>query len=119
MSIVLPALAVAFAAICVWLAVRIFNRRERWAKWTLAVSIGIPALYMLSFGPACWLASRDDGRVPECYWPVGWAAFQSRLVSTPIIWFAKTGMEAESSISLTRFPGKHARHPDFCIIIIR
>jgi hypothetical protein len=36
MSIVLPALAVGFAAFCVWLAVRIVNRRERWAIWTAA-----------------------------------------------------------------------------------
>jgi hypothetical protein len=34
MTIVLPALAIAFAAFCVWLAVRVYNRRERWAKWT-------------------------------------------------------------------------------------
>ncbi len=26
--------AVAFAAFCVWLAVRLVNRRERWTKWT-------------------------------------------------------------------------------------
>jgi len=44
------------AAFCVWLAVRIFNRRERWAKWTLAgLVLGLPLLYVLSFGPACWL----------------------------------------------------------------
>lgn len=36
MTIVLPTLAVAFAAFCVWLTVRIYNRRERWATWTLA-----------------------------------------------------------------------------------
>jgi type II secretion system protein G len=39
MSIVLPALAVAFAAFCVWLSVRICNRRERWAKWTLGAAL--------------------------------------------------------------------------------
>ena len=40
MTIFLPTLAVAFAAFCVWLVVRIVNRRERWAKWTLAVVVG-------------------------------------------------------------------------------
>jgi hypothetical protein len=34
MNVLFPALAVAFSAFCVWLAVRIVNRRERWAKWT-------------------------------------------------------------------------------------
>jgi hypothetical protein len=58
MSIVLPALAVAFAAICIWLGVRIFNRRERWAKWILVGVVGLPVLYVASFGPACWISSR-------------------------------------------------------------
>jgi len=32
----LAALAVAFAAFCIWLTVRIITRRERWAIWTAA-----------------------------------------------------------------------------------
>lgn len=58
MTILLPTLAIAFAAFCVWLAVRIFNRRERWAKWTLAATLASPVLYVASFGPACWSADR-------------------------------------------------------------
>jgi len=61
MRIVLPALGVAFAALCIWLAVRIINRRERWARWTLAL-VGVPSLYLASFGPACWLT--DAGVLP-------------------------------------------------------
>jgi hypothetical protein len=53
----LLALAVAFAAFCAWLGVRIVNRRERWAKWT-AVGLGVLLVYPLSFGPACWISSR-------------------------------------------------------------
>jgi hypothetical protein len=45
----------AFAAFCVWLTVRIINRRERWTKWT-AIAI---LTYLVSFGPACWLTSRS------------------------------------------------------------
>jgi len=52
MTILLPALAVAFAAFCVWLGVRIVNRRERWAKWTAVAMIALPVLYVASFGPA-------------------------------------------------------------------
>jgi len=59
MSIVLPALAVAFAAFCVWLGVRYLSRRERWAKWTLTTVVGPPVLYVASFGPACWVAARQ------------------------------------------------------------
>jgi hypothetical protein len=54
-SILLPGLHVAFAAFCVWLPVRVFNRRERWAKQTLAAVVMLPLLYVVSFGPACWL----------------------------------------------------------------
>ncbi len=32
---------------------------ERWAKWTLATTIGLPVLYVASFGPACWVTSQD------------------------------------------------------------
>jgi hypothetical protein len=57
MTILLVALAAAF---CVWLTVRIINRRERWAKWTLAGVVGVPVLYVASFGPASWLMSRTS-----------------------------------------------------------
>lgn len=46
--------AVIFTAFCIWLTVRILNRRERWAKWTLAGVVSVPVLYVASFGPACW-----------------------------------------------------------------
>lgn len=64
MIILLPGLAVAFAALCVWLSVRIVNRRERWAKRTAwALAFGLPVLYVASFGPACWISSYvlDEG----------------------------------------------------------
>jgi hypothetical protein len=75
MTILLPALAVAFAAVCVWLTVRIINRRERWAKWTLGVVVGLPVLYALSFGPACWISSHANmgiSTVNAAYLPVMW-----------------------------------------------
>jgi hypothetical protein len=39
MALALPIFGVAFAAFCVWLVVRIVNRKERWAKWTLATVV--------------------------------------------------------------------------------
>jgi apolipoprotein N-acyltransferase len=59
LAIVLPILAVAFSAFCVWLVVRIVNRRDRWAKWTLAATVGLPVVYLLSTGPVIWLWRRD------------------------------------------------------------
>jgi hypothetical protein len=54
-EIVLVFVAIVSAAFCVWLAVRIVNRRERWAKWTAVVAVALPMAYVASFGPACWL----------------------------------------------------------------
>jgi len=73
MTIVLPTVVVAFAAFCIWLAVRIINRRERWAKWTLAVVVALPALYLASFGPIVWLADHDvvpRNRAAAIYSPI-------------------------------------------------
>src|SRR6516164_3116034 len=65
------------AAFCIWLAVRIISRRERWAKrtakWT-AASLGAAALlYVVSVGPACWVVSyTGSGRqfVAQFYYPL-------------------------------------------------
>jgi hypothetical protein len=56
MAYVALALGTAYSAICIWLTVRIVNRRERWAKWT-ALVLSLPILYFASFGPACWISS--------------------------------------------------------------
>jgi hypothetical protein len=77
MGIVVPALVVAFTALCVWLGVRVCNRRERWAKWTLAsVSVGIPLLYFASFGPACWIESYRAIEIDEGDWGEGFDYLQ-------------------------------------------
>ena len=68
MTFLLPALAVAFAAFCVWLTVRIVNRRERWAKWTLALAVGLPTIYIATFGPACWVSSRTGIGIEALPW---------------------------------------------------
>jgi hypothetical protein len=74
MMTVIPTLAVAFAAFCVWLIVRIINRRERWAKWT-AAAILVAAFYLFSLGPTVWLYDEDllPDWVALIYAPVGWA----------------------------------------------
>jgi hypothetical protein len=58
MAVALAVFGVAFTAFSIWLTVRFINRRERWAKWTMATVVGSPILYVASFGPACWLADR-------------------------------------------------------------
>jgi hypothetical protein len=100
--IILVALSLALAAFCVWLLVRIVNRRERWAKRTAVGGIAsLPLFYLLSFGPACWWFSpptmvQTSGtiiergvRAPSFFWPVGWLVMHcpSRL-SSAINWYA-------------------------------
>jgi hypothetical protein len=103
MTILLTTLAVAFAAFCVWLAVRIFNRRERWAKWTLAAAIGLPVLYVLSFGPACWITSRRfDTQLTGFYWPIGWVMLEGRdsVITDPLYGYGKLGMPRGSIVEI-------------------
>jgi hypothetical protein len=94
MTTILPALAVAFGAFVVWLAVRIANRRERWAKWTLAVVIGLSVLYVASFGPACWAfrSNMTPGSlmfVEKCYRPLVIASRDSPPpIAIPLRWWA-------------------------------
>ncbi len=76
MDLALMTAGIAFAASCVWLGVRIFNRRERWAKRTAAgLLIGLPLLYVVSLGPACWITSRinsGNAALSTIYRPIIW-----------------------------------------------
>jgi uncharacterized membrane protein YqjE len=63
MKILFSALAVAFVAFCIWLAVRLVDRQERWAKRTVATGVVLPVLYVLSLAPSNWLI--EHGLVKE------------------------------------------------------
>ena len=96
MPIALSIFGIAFAALCIWLTVRIVNRRERWAKWTLATAVGLPLLYVASFGPACWWFSSPKPEfavtypfAPNAYWPFGWLAQNGpQPLQAVIVWYA-------------------------------
>jgi hypothetical protein len=59
-NILLSSVTAVFGAFCVWLTVRFVNRRERWAKWALILAVGLPVVYVASFGPACWVSSHTE-----------------------------------------------------------
>src|SRR5579863_9507058 len=40
-----------FMAVLIWLTVQVTNRRERWAKWSLATTLSMPILYLASWPP--------------------------------------------------------------------
>jgi hypothetical protein len=52
-------IGVAFAAFGIWLAVRIVNRRERWAKRTAVGVVVVVLAYLASFGPFVWCCQRN------------------------------------------------------------
>jgi hypothetical protein len=86
LSLGLAIIGIASAALCVWLAVRIVNRRERWAMWT-AVMVGLPVIYVAGFGPACWLT--DDDVLPikvtgNSYRPLIWVSGRSSLIRSSL-----------------------------------
>ncbi len=99
--------AVVFAAVCIGLTVRVVNRRERWAKWTVATLAVLPALFSLSFGPVCWWTAPVEFRdrrvviVPRVYFPIGFVASQSNVLYGVISRFAYAG----------RSDGTHPRLP--------
>jgi hypothetical protein len=75
MSIVLPALAVGFAALCIWLAVRICNRRERWATRTafwLFAAYPTSFLMVILMDMAGLLGGLDMSIAVKIYSPLVW-----------------------------------------------
>jgi hypothetical protein len=96
MTLALSMIGIAYAALCVWLLVRIINRRERWAKGTLAGVVAMPLLYVASFGPACWMTSRVDPYGGPLYpsWMTIYAPLGKLLVesSGPLEWWVQLGI---------------------------
>ncbi len=91
----------AFVATCIWLGVRIVNRRERWAKWTLATGVGVPVLYVASFGPACWITGRTNSgtsALETIYKPITLAMSPNNetILSRLIMWYAQIGAPVDS-----------------------
>src|SRR5437588_6346871 len=87
-------LGVTFAAFCIWLTVRIVDRRERWAKrlaqW-LVILLLTTGLYGMSIGPAFYVVQRlgwSGGTVSTVYRPVILALAQGpRPVRKGGLWY--------------------------------
>jgi hypothetical protein len=61
-EVVCAGLGIIFAASCVWLTVRIVNRRKKRGMpfWATVVVAAVLVAYPLSLGPACWITSRTN-----------------------------------------------------------
>jgi hypothetical protein len=110
MTILLPALAVAFGAFCVWLTVRILNRRERWAKWT-AVGLILVVAYPLGTGPVQWL-NWNTPPVPyfaeaarTVYAPIRWLGGKSPAVGRTLDWYVGLWVDWNDAPGLNLPPG--------------
>ncbi|HLJ11838.1 MAG TPA: hypothetical protein VKU82_11650 [Planctomycetaceae bacterium] len=67
------------AAFCIWLTVRVVNRRERWAK-RVAVIAATGLAYPLSFWVACWAVQHGmltDRIAKAVYEPIFWMEFHA------------------------------------------
>ncbi len=88
MTFLLPALAVAFAAFCVWLTVRLVNRGWRPGRrfWIAAPLVAMLA-YPLSLFPLSWLETRN------VFWDIPFAGSAIATYRVPAYWLADNGPE--------------------------
>jgi hypothetical protein len=78
------------------------NRKKPLWPWIMALLIGLPVLYLASFGPACWLRARYEDKgtwdgpwaiADVIYRPVlaAWWYGQSETSAEMIEWYANFG----------------------------
>ncbi len=70
--------------------------------WITVALVAVLVGYPLSFGPACWIASRNqsDDSISTAYWPIGYLMKNGGILGVPLRWYAKAGMRSLTSISV-------------------
>ena len=116
MGLAMTIFGVAFAAFCVRLAVRIVNRRERWAKWTaVAILVIGPVLYVLSSGPMKMLGWRTQENPPAGIPPApGRVQMKYVIISewwhrtyAPLFWVSRQSWGGPVNTYWSLFPDRH------------
>jgi hypothetical protein len=66
------------------------EKKKRGVAWIAVLLIGLPVLYVASFGPAIWLTrTREPPLLAAVYWPLGWAAaYGPQVVRRPLAEYA-------------------------------
>jgi hypothetical protein len=81
---------VTYAAVCIWLGVRLFNRRERWVKWTAVALAIVPVLYTLSSGPMSMIGFESVVRHTPTVLPDGTSVMTASSETGISPWFQMT-----------------------------
>jgi hypothetical protein len=74
------------------------HRKPGVAYWATVVVVCLPLLYVLSFGPACWISSRTGMgvyKLPTLYRPILYAMSCSRSVAKLCNRYAKAGAPSD------------------------
>ena len=70
------------------------HKKPFW-PWIVALLIGLPVLYVASFGPACWITSRANrcaSVIGTVYKPMTWAmSSDDETLWRLITWYAEIG----------------------------
>jgi len=85
------------------------ERKPVW-PWIVALLIGLPVMYVASFGPACWFAATTGvgyrvgpSRPLILYWPLGWCAETwgwENTIGRTVNWYAKAFLPHDGSVGL-------------------
>ena len=104
MALIPAILALTFVALCLWLTLRIYNRRERRAKFMVAWLPVLPVIYVLSFLPACWMARRG------IIWPKAVAHTYRPVIMA--IWKMPTHSSSFQAVNRYAGPNRDGYFPD-------
>jgi hypothetical protein len=85
------------------------DRKKPIWPWIVSLLIGLPVLYVASFGPACWIAadphpighplrSSTPPRLMTVYWPLGSVAAKRSRLSFWLQWWMYVGAKKGSTV---------------------
>jgi hypothetical protein len=91
------------------------DRKSPLWPWIVSLLIGLPVLYVGSYGPACWYWSRHNEDGPghmrrselfeKAYLPIWWcAAREPRVLAPTISWHATLGMPEGGCVYMRQDP---------------
>jgi hypothetical protein len=74
------------------------------AFWAIVLVVVLQVRYPLSFGPACWIASRSENwRIATFYWPIQTYVPRCPGGRAALGWYARLGIPAMSRGVLVPF----------------